>query len=111
MSYQLKVSPKNRTAARFITKVVKELQGAFAEEKKRHGITQQSVARALDVDRSAVNRALMGRNLTLRTVGELIWALGRDYEFRIVAKQVNSHQNFPVIRPALTPQTSTSASS
>lgn len=91
MSYQIDLPAKDRAASRFMHRVVRELQRAFTEEKKDRKITQQSVARSLGVNRSIVNRALAGRNLTLRTLGELIWALDSDYEFIIKSRREEDH--------------------
>ena len=94
MSYELKINQKDRAAGRFIGAVRKALLLAALDEKERSGITQQSIAEKLNVNRSVINRLLRGdANLTLRSVGELAWALGRKPSFELsepyVAKNAN----------------------
>lgn len=82
MSYELKIDPRKRAASRFIGKVRKALVTAAIEEKSASGINQQKLAAALGVNRSVINRMLKGEsNLTLRSVGELAWALGWEPDF------------------------------
>lgn len=96
MSYELKISEKDRAAGRFIGAVRKALLLAALDEKEASGITQHSIAKKLDVNRSVINRLLRGdANLTLRSVGELAWALGRrpSFELRdphVAAKNANA---------------------
>ncbi|WP_188910821.1 helix-turn-helix domain-containing protein [Salinarimonas ramus] len=59
--------------------MIEELQGALAAEKKTRGLTQQQVADLLEVNRSVVNRRVLGRdNLTVRSLAETAWALGYE---------------------------------
>jgi hypothetical protein len=82
MSFKLRISQKERAAGRFIGSVRKALVLAAIEEKKLSGITQADVASKLEVDRSFVNRLLRGNaNLTLKTIGELSWAMGWEPVF------------------------------
>jgi len=84
MSYELKIDPKKRAASRFIGKVRKALVSAAIDEKGMSGINQQKLAAALGVNRSMITRMLKGEsNLTLRSVGELAWALGWEPEFTL----------------------------
>lgn len=77
MSYQLKIDPRKRQAGRLISKTHREIQKAFVRTSREEGLTQQKLAKKLGLDRSAVNRILMGEgNLTLRTISDLAWALG-----------------------------------
>ena len=77
MSYELKISPKDRAAGRFIGAVRKSLILAALQEKKESGLSQAVVAQKLGVHRSVINRLLRGSaNLTLRSVAEIAWALG-----------------------------------
>jgi hypothetical protein len=95
-SYRIKISPKDRAVGRFINRVVKELQKAFAEEKAESKLTQQAVAERLGVGRSSVNKMLVGRNLTLRSVGELAWALDREVVFQCKKRAPERDKNFYV---------------
>jgi predicted XRE-type DNA-binding protein len=84
MSYELKISPRDRAASRFIGKVRKELMLAAIQEKKESGISQASIAAKLGVNRSVVNRLLRGTaNLTLRSVAEIAWALDWEIVFML----------------------------
>jgi transcriptional regulator with XRE-family HTH domain len=52
---------------------------AFEMEKERRGFTQADLARELNVDRSVVNRRLMGHeNLTIKSLAELADVLNRE---------------------------------
>lgn len=80
MSYQMKISPRRAKAARFIGVVHRAIQNAF----EKSGMKQQELAVKLGVDRSTVNKRLLGRdNLTLRTIADFAWALDCDIVFRL----------------------------
>lgn len=75
MSYELKISPKDRAASRLVHSIHKQLVLAALET----GTGQQEIAEKLGVNRSVVNRLLRGTaNLTIRTLGEVAWALGLE---------------------------------
>jgi len=75
MPFQMKNDPKARKAGRFIYSVQKELQNALIAS----GLKQQEVAEKLDVNRSVVNKLLLGEtNLTLRTIADLAWAMDAE---------------------------------
>ncbi|MGH6761364.1 MAG: helix-turn-helix domain-containing protein [Phyllobacterium sp.] len=81
MSYKLRIPPKDRASGRFIALVRKALISAAMDEK---GVSQQSIANKLGVNRSVVNRLLRGEsNLTLRSIGELAWALEYKPSFKL----------------------------
>jgi transcriptional regulator with XRE-family HTH domain len=57
---------------------------ALAEERKKSGLTQSQIARAIGVHRSVINREINGyKDLTLGRVAELAWALGRKPFFAL----------------------------
>ncbi|GAA3113779.1 hypothetical protein GCM10010520_67310 [Rhizobium viscosum] len=104
MSYELKIDPKKRAASRFIGKVRKALVSAAIDEKSLSGINQQKVAASLGVNRSVINRMLKGDgNLTLRSIGELAWALGWEPEFTMKrrAEPKAATNTPPVEQPAV----------
>jgi transcriptional regulator with XRE-family HTH domain len=73
-----------KRASRFIGRVRSELQRALVAEKAAHKITQQQIATKLGVNRSVINRQLLGKeNMTLRSVAELAWALGWEIRFEL----------------------------
>lgn len=81
MSYQIKLNPKSRKAARFISLLQKKMQKAFVAT----GKTQQEVATTLGVDRSVINRRLTGSaNLTARSIAEFAYALEKDIYIEFV---------------------------
>jgi plasmid maintenance system antidote protein VapI len=94
MSYRFSIDPKSRKVGRFLGRVRREIQKAYAEEKASRGLTQAEIARALGVDRSVINRQLMGtENLTLRRVGEFAWILGREPRFSLTKPEVRVGAN------------------
>jgi transcriptional regulator with XRE-family HTH domain len=94
MSFLLKLDPRQRKAGRFIGRVRDEIIKAFFDEKKARGLTQEQVARALEINRSQINRILKGdENLTLRTVADLAWALDREIVFHFEKAKVAHGQN------------------
>jgi hypothetical protein len=83
-SYQFAPSLRKRIGARFLTRVRRELQKAFMEEKASRGMTQAELARILGIDRAVVCRQLAGTsNLTLRTLADYAWALQREPVFAL----------------------------
>ncbi len=71
-------------AARFLTRVRREMQRAFLEAKESSGVTQAQLARKLGVGRAVVCRQLAGTaSLTLRTIADYAWALDRDLIFEM----------------------------
>ncbi|WP_165816194.1 helix-turn-helix domain-containing protein [Kumtagia ephedrae] len=78
MSYQMRISARSRTAGRFIARVHSEVQKAFVAS----GLKQNDLAKKMGVDRSVVNRQLLGQtNLTLRSIADLAWALNTPISF------------------------------
>jgi hypothetical protein len=85
-SFVFDIGAKARKAARFIGQVRAELQRALVEEKAARKLTQQQIATMIGVNRSVINRQIMGlENLTLRRVAELAWALNREISFSLRA--------------------------
>jgi len=81
-SFRISVTPSRRAAGRFVTQVRRSLQKAYAEEKKKSGLTQTDIARAIKVHRSVINRELRGhKDITVGRAGELAWAMGRVATF------------------------------
>jgi transcriptional regulator with XRE-family HTH domain len=91
MSYQLKISPKSKKSARFISRLQNIIQQALVES----GMTQQEVARKLDVDRSVINKRLSGKaNLTARSMAEFAFAFDRDIKVEFLRSDSKSGQNW-----------------
>jgi transcriptional regulator with XRE-family HTH domain len=95
MSYQYDIGEKGRRVARFLGKVRRELQAALEQEKTVRKLTQQQIANMIGVNRSVINRQLLGgENLTLRRVAELAWALGWEIVFELRKPAVARGQNY-----------------
>jgi Crp-like helix-turn-helix domain len=106
MSYQFDIGEKGRRVARFLGKVRRELQGALDHEKSVRKLTQQQIASMLGVNRSVINRQLLGgENLTLRRVAELAWALGWEIVFELRKPAVAHGQNHFSVEPFQVPST------
>lgn len=83
MSFAFKTTQKERDGNRLISMVLREIVRAAIVEKQRSGVTQREVARRLGVDKSHVSKLLSGKsNMTLRSAGELLGAIGWEAEFR-----------------------------
>ena len=84
-SFRTTVSPSRRAASRFVTDVRRSIQRALESEKKKGGVTQSQIARAIDVHRSVINREVRGFNdIGLSRIGEIAWALGKEPKFTLV---------------------------
>jgi len=84
MSLVFDIGEKARRVARFLGSIHRELQQALEEEKARRKLTQQQIADLIGVNRSVINRQILGGgNLTLRRLAEFAWALGREPVFEL----------------------------
>lgn len=93
--YRVDIGSRSRTVGRFVARVRNELLKAVNEERDASKINSQGVANRLDWHRSAVNRQLSGdAPLTLRSVAELSWALGREINFELHKPVQEPGQNF-----------------
>lgn len=89
MSFRMQIDPRSRKAARFISSVQKQIQAAYLRASKR-GLNQQAIAQSLGVDRSTVNKRLLGTsNLTLRSISDLAWAMGESVRLVIEPNMEN----------------------
>ncbi|WP_192215322.1 helix-turn-helix transcriptional regulator [Methylobacterium bullatum] len=79
MSFHFETDEKSFAGSSLIMQAIREMQSAFLREKKTTGLTQQALANRLGIkNRSTVNKWLLGReNISLRTIGEVAWALNR----------------------------------
>lgn len=84
-SFEFEICEKDLAGAEHITDVNREIVSAFVRHCKDNGITKSMLADRLGVNKSVVTKMLSGKsNLTLRSVGELCWAIDVKPEFRAV---------------------------
>lgn len=96
MSYSLKISPKEKATGRFKSRVNRKLLNAALAAKKEHGLTQGQIAASMGVDKSILSRILNGKgNLTLKTIGEISWAVGLVPNIEFEKKEVGSQVHLP----------------
>ena len=96
-SFQFDIGSRARNAGRFIGRVRDELVKALSERKKDEKLSQQELAKKLEVHRSLVNRQLSGEaNLTLRSLADLAWAMDMEISFELKKPVVEAGQNQPV---------------
>lgn len=99
-SFRISITPSRRAAARFVTGVRRKILQALEEERKKRGLKQTDIARAIGVHRSVINRELRGKkDLTLGRIAELAWALGRAPSFALpeITQPVGSDVPPPMI--------------
>jgi len=83
-SYQISLTRHERAAGRFISSVRRALQRALAEERTTRGVTQAAIAEELGVNRSVINRQIMGKeDISLGRVGAIASVLGRSITFSL----------------------------
>ncbi len=91
--FRFDIDARSRTAGRFIGRVRRELLRALTEEKQA-GLTQRDLAHRLDSRRSSINRQLSGdAEITLRSLAEIAWALGREISFELRRPEHTEGQN------------------
>lgn len=102
MSFQFDIGSRARNAGRFIGRVRNELLRALSERKEEGKLSQQALAKKLDVHRSLINRQLSGEaNLTLRSLADLAWAMDMEICFELKKPAAHPGQNEPVITSTL----------
>ena len=98
MSLQVTISPKERVAGRFISRVRRVIQRALAEEAQKNGLSQSEIARRIGVNRSVISREINGlSDLGLTRVAELAWAMGRKPTFDLLEQTPPPGSNQPTI--------------
>jgi hypothetical protein len=65
-----------------------QLRDAYAKRNESGEVNQVGLAKMIGVSRSAISKILGGRrNLTLRTIADIVWALG--YAIRVIIYDPN----------------------
>jgi ribosome-binding protein aMBF1 (putative translation factor) len=91
--FRFDIGARSRNGGRLIGRVRRELLRAVTEEKTA-GLTQQELANRLQTDRSNINRQLSGESeITLRSLAELAWALGREITLELRRPDSTAGQN------------------
>jgi transcriptional regulator with XRE-family HTH domain len=99
-SFQITITPSERAAGRFVSRVRRAIQKALAEETQKNGITQSDIARAIGVNRSVISREIRGhKDITLSRVGELAWALGRVPMLELMERSVDNFGQGAIASP------------
>ena len=103
MSFEFEIDPKEAASAEFMTNVHRVLLREMTKAAKKSKVSRSDVARILSVDRSAITRALNGKsNLTIRSISDLLWAIGAVPEFDACQPQDEVGCNVPAeSRPSL----------
>lgn len=84
MSFVFDIGGKKRAVARYIGLVRRRLIEAVIEAEREEGITRADIARKIDCHRSRITRQLRGSSdLTLRSISEIAWALGKRPIFEL----------------------------
>lgn len=100
-SFRITITPSQRAAGRFVSRVRRAIQKALAEETQKNGITQSDLARSIGVNRSVVCREIRGhKDMTLGRVAELAWALGRKPVFELPEQIVPHGNNQAITTPS-----------
>lgn len=85
ISFDFDLSEKEVAGSTAIMRFGRKLAGAFARKARTEKLTQAEIAARLEVDKAVVSRMLAGNaNLTLRSFGELCWAMGVQPEIVLV---------------------------
>jgi hypothetical protein len=76
ISFRTKADPRRRVFLRLASQIERQLREAYDRRYHAKKATQSSIAKALDIDRSAIHRRLTGRtNMRLDTLADMVWAL------------------------------------
>lgn len=72
-----------------------QLRDAYARRHDAGKLNQSSIARELDINRSAVHNRLNGRvNMTIETIADMVWALGHDIDVKIIDPDLKAGANY-----------------
>lgn len=94
-----KIGSRRATFLNLVGQVGSQLRDAYTRRYEQRLENQASLAKKLDVNRSAINRRLSGRtNMTLQTLADLVWSLG--YAIKIIIydpKETHGENYFPAV--------------
>src|SRR4051794_9433096 len=93
-SSRLRLTPRRRAFARLLGKIQHELNMALAEEHEANGLTRSQIARILGADKAFITKKLTGTsNMTIETLSDLAFAMGRDVTVSLGQKKVMMNNN------------------
>lgn len=85
ISFDFDLPEKDMAGADHVARVGRKLVAAFVRKARQDGLTKAELARRLNLDKAMISRMLQGNaNLTLRSVGELCWAIGVRPELNLI---------------------------
>lgn len=89
------IDEKELAAAKFIGETRRGLISALLEAKEENtAVCQASIAREIEMDKGSLSKILHGRkNLTLRTIAEISYALGFEPEVHFCRPNVGKESN------------------
>ncbi|MBS1060738.1 helix-turn-helix domain-containing protein [Gluconobacter sp. Dm-44] len=92
MSFQIELSPEQKTHSLLVEDLFEALQKTFAEEVERRGLTQAEMAKEIGVDISTINKWMnLKGNPTLKTISKLYCAMKRQgWSNLIVPESLNN---------------------
>jgi transcriptional regulator with XRE-family HTH domain len=106
-SFQTGIKGNRKAAARLVRKVHRTIQKAY-EQRKSSGVTQTSIANALDVHRSVISRQLRGtEDMSIGRIAEFAWALGYDVDLAFTEQPPTGGNHEPRRIPAITSTSAT----
>ena len=90
-----RVSPRRATFLNLVSQVGSQLRDAYSHRYEQRAENQASIAKKLDVDRSAINRRLSGHtNMTLQSLADMVWSLGYAIKVIIFDPTTQSGRNW-----------------
>lgn len=86
--FDFEIDEKDLASAKFIGETRRGLVAALIEAKKENPqMCQAEICRLIGMDKAVLSRMLKGNsNITLRTIGEVAWALGLEPEVHYAPK-------------------------
>jgi DNA-directed RNA polymerase subunit N (RpoN/RPB10) len=76
-SFQTKLDPRRQVFLSLSGQIEGQLRAAYDQRFHAGEVTQTKLANRLGVNRSCVNRRLLGHtNMTVETIADMVWALG-----------------------------------
>ena len=89
-----RLEKRRRTFVRLLGEIQHALNTALNEEKEKRGLNKTQIAKILGLDRSAISKRFDGRhNMTLETLADLAYALGRPVKVMLPERAKSTGSN------------------